>query len=180
MPAELLDSSQTSFKQSKERLFWIQKWSKWPFQRTKICPQIEILGVIYQHFELKTHPKVDLLRQKIIPKQLLDNSKTTFKKSKIDYLTLKMVNICQNDHVTATKMCFQNIQIWVVIKNFLGPILQASIGLLITKAKAKYFESNFQTTLKKSKFEAKIRLSRPPVTTCEIVQLGFQNRILFI
>ena len=56
-------------------------------------------------------------------------------------------------------MCFQNIQIWVVIKNFLGPILQASIGLLITKAKAKYFESNFQTTLKKSKFEAKIYAS---------------------
>ena len=56
-------------------------------------------------------------------------------------------------------MCFQNIQIWVVIKNFLGPILQASIGLLITKAEAKYFESNFQTTLKKSKFEAKIYAS---------------------
>ena len=52
----------------------------------------------------------------------------------------------------------------MVIKNFLGPILHASIGLLITKAKAKYFESNFQTTLKKSKFEANIRLSHPPVT----------------
>ena len=53
----------------------------------------------------------------------------------------------------------------MVIKNFLGPILHTSIGLLITKAKAKHFESNFQTTLKKSKLMAKIRLSRPPVIT---------------
>ena len=34
-------------------------------------------------FRTETQPKVDLLRRKIIPKQLLDNSKATFKKSKI-------------------------------------------------------------------------------------------------
>ena len=28
MPTELLDSSQTTFKQSKKQIFWTQKWSK--------------------------------------------------------------------------------------------------------------------------------------------------------
>ena len=49
----------------------------------------------------------------------------------------------------------------------------------LTKTKAKHFESNLQTNLKKVKIREKVRLSRPPASTCEIVQSDFRNRILF-
>ena len=82
MPKQLLNNSKPTFKKSKKRLFWAPKWSKWPSQRAKFWPKIMILEVRYRPFELKIHLKVRLLRQKIMPKQLLNISKTTFKKSK--------------------------------------------------------------------------------------------------
>ena len=54
-----------------KRQKWANFWSK-----------ISILGVIYQPFELKIHPKVGLLRPKTMPKHILNNSKTTLKKSR--------------------------------------------------------------------------------------------------
>ena len=57
-----------------------KKWSA--AQRAKFWPKILILEVIYRSFELNIYPKVELLRPKIMPKQLLNISKTTFKKSK--------------------------------------------------------------------------------------------------
>ena len=45
-------------------------------------PKISIIGVIYRPFEPKIHPKVGILRPKTMPKQLLNNSKPTFKKSR--------------------------------------------------------------------------------------------------
>ena len=82
MPKQLLNISKTTFKKSKKRLFWHPKWSKWPSQRAYFWPKILILEVIYRPFELKIQLKFDLLRSKIMPKQLLNNSKPTFKKSK--------------------------------------------------------------------------------------------------
>ena len=82
MPEQLLNNSKTSFKKSKKRLFWPWKWSKWPSQRAKFWPKIFILEVIYRPFELKIHLKVRILRPKTMPKQLLNNSKTTLNKSK--------------------------------------------------------------------------------------------------
>ena len=82
MPKQPLNSSKTSFKKSKKRVFSLWKWSKWHSQRAKIWPKILILEAIYQPFELKIHLKVNLLRPKTMPKQLLNNSKPTFKKSK--------------------------------------------------------------------------------------------------
>ena len=82
MPNQLLSISKTTFKKSKKRLFWPPKWSKWPSQRANFWPKFLILEVRYRPFELKIHPKVSLLRPKIMPKQLLNISKTTFKKSK--------------------------------------------------------------------------------------------------
>ena len=82
MPNQLLSISKTTFKKSKKRLFWPPKWSKWPSQRAKFWPTFLILEVRYRPFELKIHQKVSLLRPKIMPKQLLNISKTTFRKSK--------------------------------------------------------------------------------------------------
>ena len=45
-------------------------------------PEIFILGVIYQPFELKIPPKLGLLKSKTMPKHFLNNSKTTSKKSR--------------------------------------------------------------------------------------------------
>ena len=81
MPKQLLNNSKPTLKNPKKRVFWPWKWSKWPSQRAKIWPKILILEVIYRPFELKIHLKVDLLRPKTMPKQLLNNSKPTFKKS---------------------------------------------------------------------------------------------------
>ena len=82
MPKQLLNISKTTFKNPRKRLFWPWKWSKWPSQRAKFWPKILILEVIYRPFELKIQLKVGILRPKIMPKQLLNISKTTFKKSK--------------------------------------------------------------------------------------------------
>ena len=73
---------QNNFQKVQIRLFWPPKWSKWPSQRAYFWPKFLILEVRYRPFELKIHPKVSLLRPKIMPKQLLNISKTTFKKSK--------------------------------------------------------------------------------------------------
>ena len=45
-------------------------------------PKISILEVIYQPFEPKIHKKVQLVKPKILLKQFLNNSKTTFEKSR--------------------------------------------------------------------------------------------------
>ena len=82
MPKQLLNNSKPTFKKYKKRLFWPPKWSKWPSQRAKIWPKILILEVIYRPFDLKIHLKVSFFRPKTMPKQLLNNSKPTFKKSK--------------------------------------------------------------------------------------------------
>ena len=82
MPKQHLNISKTTFKKPRKRVFWPWKWSKWPSQRAKFWLKILSLEVIYRHFELKIHPKFGLFRLKIMPKQLLNSSKTTFKKSK--------------------------------------------------------------------------------------------------
>ena len=82
IPRQRLNNSKPTFKKSKKRLFWPPKWSKWPSKRAKFWPKILILEVIYRPFELKINLKVRLERPKIMPKQFLNNSKTTFKKSK--------------------------------------------------------------------------------------------------
>ena len=82
MPTQLLSISKTTFKKSKKRLFWPPKWSKWPSQRANFWHKILIFEVISRPFKLKIHPKVQLLRPKVMPKQLLNIPKTTFKKFK--------------------------------------------------------------------------------------------------
>ena len=82
MPKRFLNNSETSFKISRKRLFWVKKWSKYPPQRAKIWPEILISGVIYRPFKLKIHPKVGLLRLITMPKHFLNNSETTFKNSR--------------------------------------------------------------------------------------------------
>ena len=81
IPKQLLNNSKTTFKKPRKPVFWPWKWSKWPSQRAKIWLKILILEVIYRPFELKINLKVGRLRPKTMPKQLLNNSKPTFKKS---------------------------------------------------------------------------------------------------
>ena len=51
-----------------------------------------VLDLIYRTFDLKIQLKIGFLRSKVIPKQLLNNSKSTFKKSKImTFLTTNMI-----------------------------------------------------------------------------------------
>ena len=82
MHIRLLNNCKMAVKKSSKRFFWSWKLSKWPSQRAKFSPKIYISEAIYQPLELKIQPKRDLLKPKIIPKQLLNNSKPTFKKSK--------------------------------------------------------------------------------------------------
>ena len=82
MPKQLLNNSKPTLKNPINRVFWPWKWSKWSSQRAKIWPKILILEVIYRPFELKIQLKVGILMPKMMPKPLLNNSKTTFKKSK--------------------------------------------------------------------------------------------------
>ena len=69
-------------KKSRKRVFWPKNWSKYHFQKAKNWPEILISGVIYRLFELKMHPKLGLLRPKTMPKDFLNNSKTTLEKSR--------------------------------------------------------------------------------------------------
>ena len=62
--------------------FWFRKWAKRPSQEIKIWPTILLLEVWYQPFEPNIHPMGVLWRPQTMPKQLLNNSKTPFKKSK--------------------------------------------------------------------------------------------------
>ena len=77
MPKQLLNSSKQTLKNPRKRVFWPWKWSKWPSQRAKFWPKILILEVIYRPFDLKINLKLGILRPKIMPKQLLSNSKPT-------------------------------------------------------------------------------------------------------
>ena len=77
MLKQLLNISKPTFKKPKKRLFWPPKWSKLPPLRVIFWPKILILDVIYRPFDLKIHLKVGLLRPKIMPNQLLSNSKPT-------------------------------------------------------------------------------------------------------
>ena len=89
MVKRLLNNSKATFKKPRKRVFWPWKWSKWPFQRPKFWAKILILEFIYMYIyiyiyiyrplELKIHLKVELLKPKTMPKQLLNNSKPTFK-----------------------------------------------------------------------------------------------------
>ena len=65
-----------------ENGFLTPNMAKMTPQRAKFWPKILILEVIYQPFELKIRLKVGLLRPKIMPIQLLNIYKTTFKKYK--------------------------------------------------------------------------------------------------
>ena len=57
-----------------------------------------VLDLIYRTFDLKIRLKIGFLRSKVIPKQLLNNSKSTFKKSKImTFLATNMIKITGNN-----------------------------------------------------------------------------------
>ena len=82
MPKQLLNSSKTTFENSRKVTFWPQNSPKWPSQRLKIWPKILISEGIYQPFELKIHLKVGLLGPITMPKQHLNSSCTTFENSR--------------------------------------------------------------------------------------------------
>ena len=71
----------TTLKNPSKRVFWPWKLSKWPSQRATFWPIIFIFDDIYRPVELKIELKLGLLRQNIMPNQLLNNSKQAFKKS---------------------------------------------------------------------------------------------------
>ena len=83
MLKNFLNHSKTTLKKSRKRLFDLVKND--PSKQAKganFLLKIKIFGVIHQPFELKIHPKVDLLRPKTVTKQFLKNSKITLKKSR--------------------------------------------------------------------------------------------------
>ena len=82
IPKQLLNNSKTTLKKSRNRLFWLPKWSKMTISWAKFWPKFSIFKVICQPFELKIHPKVGLLSPKTMPKHFLNYTKTTLKKSK--------------------------------------------------------------------------------------------------
>ena len=104
MPKQLLNSSKPTFKNPRKWVLWPRKWSKGPSQRAKIWAKILILEVIYQPFELKIQ-LVDLLRPKTIPKQLLNNSKSTFKKSNKRLFGLKTGQITGTKFRKSVNFC---------------------------------------------------------------------------
>merc|ERR1712030_131775 len=69
-----------------------------------------ILEVRYRTFELKIHQKVDLLRPKIMPKQLRNISKIPFKSPKNDFFGP------QNGQITGTNFD-KSVNFWV----YFGP-----------------------------------------------------------
>ena len=73
------------------------------------------LGVSNQPFKLKIHQKVGLLRSKILPKQLLINLKLIFKKSKINFFTVKLF---KNDRLWMPKFSEKICFFWGQISTF--------------------------------------------------------------
>ena len=82
-------------------------------------PKTAIIGVIYRPFELKIHPKVGLFRSKTMPKNFLNNSKTTLRKSRNRLfwppkLPKMTPQIGQNEHILYRKSWFLGsfIDLW--------------------------------------------------------------------
>ena len=98
-----------------------------------------ILEVIYRPFELKIQLKVGILRPKMMPKPLLNNSKTTFKKSKLD-----------------PKMALSE-----------GQFLTAKSGYFKAKINAQtpseHLQNNFQKVQKSTFLDPKMAKSRVPI-----------------
>ena len=78
----LPSNSKATLKKARKLLFELVKGRNWPSQRLKIWTKISIFTIVSRPLLLKTTPKVDLLKPKIIPNQFLNNSKTYFKKLK--------------------------------------------------------------------------------------------------
>ena len=83
MPKQFLNSSKPTSIKPRERIFLTLKVVKLTLSDGQnLSLNFDFRGHIYIPLELKIQVKVGLLRSKIMPKQLLNNPKPTFKKSK--------------------------------------------------------------------------------------------------
>ena len=115
VPNRLLNTSKSTFKKSRKRVFWPWKRSKWSSHRAKIWLKNLILEVKYQPFQLKIHTIKELLRPKndakTIPKQL-------WKSPKMIFSIPTMVKNGQNDNVTEAKIWLKNLILEVKYQPF--------------------------------------------------------------
>ena len=147
MPKQLLNNSKSTLKKSIKRLFWPKKRSKWPSQRAKFWTKILILEFIYRAFELKIQLKVGILRPKMMPKPLLNNSKTTFKKSKKRPFWPPKWSKWPSERANF----WPKILILEVIYRPFGLKMITTVGLLIPKTMPKQLLNISKTTFKKAK-----------------------------
>ena len=172
MPKHLLNISKTTFKKSKKRLFWTPKWSKWPSQRANFWPKILILEVIYRPFELKIQLKVGILMPKMMPKPLLNNSKTTFKKSKKRlFWTPKWPNHGYQFWKNGQNFT-QKCRFWWSWNFFLSRYYTKVWALWVQKQCPNNFKTTSKQLWKKSKFDPKIR---PTTTTHHPLNKGHET-----
>ena len=85
-----LNNSDATFKNLRNRVFIVKKWSKLLYQSQDITENLVGRGSI-SIFRAKTTTENTLLRSNIMPKQLSNNSKKSFKKViNRSFLTLKI------------------------------------------------------------------------------------------